>query len=70
MKDALGKIRNDVETGLPLSDSLAKHPGIFNRLYIYLVRAGEISGTSTASCCASPTTSRSRRRCAARSARP
>jgi type IV pilus assembly protein PilC len=44
MREALGKIRNDVETGLPLSDSLAKHPGIFNRLYIYLVRAGEMSG--------------------------
>lgn len=44
MKDALGKIRNDVETGLPLSDSLAKHPRIFNRLYVYLARAGEVSG--------------------------
>ena len=44
LKDALGKVRNDVETGMPLSDSLAKHPSIFNRLYIYLVRAGEVSG--------------------------
>ncbi len=44
MKDALGKIRTDVETGLPLSDALAKHPRIFNKLYIYLARAGEVSG--------------------------
>ena len=44
MKDALKKIREDVETGLPLSDSMAKFPRIFNKLYIYLVRAGEISG--------------------------
>jgi type IV pilus assembly protein PilC len=44
MREALGKIRNEVETGLQLSDSLAKHPSIFNRLYVYLVRAGEISG--------------------------
>jgi type IV pilus assembly protein PilC len=44
MRDALNKVREDVETGLPLSDSLAKHPSIFNRLYIYLVRAGEVSG--------------------------
>ena len=44
MKEALGKIRNDVETGLPLSDALAKHPSIFNKLYIYLARAGEVSG--------------------------
>lgn len=44
MKDALKAVREDVETGLPLSDSLGKFPGIFNRLYVYLVRAGEASG--------------------------
>lgn len=44
LKDALKKIREEVETGLPLSESMAKHAGIFNRLYIYLVRAGEASG--------------------------
>lgn len=44
MKDALKKIREDVETGLPLSGALAKFPGIFNKLYVYLVRAGEVSG--------------------------
>jgi type IV pilus assembly protein PilC len=43
-KDALKKIREDVETGLPLSDAMAKYPGIFNKLYIYLVKAGEVSG--------------------------
>ena len=44
LKNALKKIREDVETGLPLSEALAKFPKIFNRLYIYLVRAGEVSG--------------------------
>lgn len=44
MKDALKKIREDVETGIPLSNAMAKFPGIFNKLYIYLVRAGEASG--------------------------
>lgn len=44
MKDALKAVREDVETGLPLSDSMAKFPAIFNRLYVYLVRAGEASG--------------------------
>lgn len=44
MKNALKKIREDVETGLPLSDAMAKFPGIFNKLYIYLVKAGEVSG--------------------------
>ena len=43
-KDALKKIREDVETGLPLSEALAKFPGIFNKLYVYLVKAGEVSG--------------------------
>ncbi len=44
LKNALKKVREDVETGLPLSEALAKFPNIFNRLYIYLVRAGEVSG--------------------------
>jgi type IV pilus assembly protein PilC len=44
MKDALKQIREDVETGLQLSDALAKFPGIFSKLYIYLARAGEVSG--------------------------
>ncbi|UQN05870.1 type II secretion system F family protein [Deinococcus sp. QL22] len=38
-------LRNDVESGTPLSEAMAKHPKIFNRLYINLVRAGETSGT-------------------------
>lgn len=44
LKNALSKVREDVETGQPLSDALSRHPSIFNRLYIYLVRAGEVSG--------------------------
>ena len=44
LKSALNKVREDVETGQPLSDALSRHPSIFNRLYIYLVRAGEVSG--------------------------
>src|SRR5680860_792059 len=44
LKDALKKVREDVETGQQLSDGLAKHPRLFNKLYIYLVRAGEVSG--------------------------
>lgn len=44
LKKALHSIREDVETGLPLSNALAKFPGIFTDLYVYLVRAGEVSG--------------------------
>jgi hypothetical protein len=49
MKAALGKIRTDVETGMPLSDSMSKHPSIFNKLYIYLVKPVRSRATSTAS---------------------
>ncbi|HRQ10001.1 MAG: type II secretion system F family protein [Truepera sp.] len=44
LKDALKRVREDLETGQQLSDALAKHPRLFNRLYVYLVRAGEVSG--------------------------
>lgn len=44
LKDALNKIRTDVLTGDSLSRALARHPDIFNKLYINLIRAGEVSG--------------------------
>ena len=44
LKRALVQIRKDVEAGLPLSDSLARHPKIFKPLYISMVRAGESGG--------------------------
>jgi type IV pilus assembly protein PilC len=40
----LGVVKGDIETGSALSESLAKHPLIFPRLMIYLVRAGETGG--------------------------
>lgn len=43
-KTVVKKIREDVETGIPLSDAMAKHPQLFDRLYIQLIRAGEASG--------------------------
>src|SRR5205085_3981835 len=44
LKRALVQIRKDVEAGLPLSDSLARHPKIFSPLFISMVRAGEAGG--------------------------
>ncbi len=44
LKDALRRVREDVETGQPLSTALAKFPRLFNNLYVYLVKAGEVSG--------------------------
>jgi type IV pilus assembly protein PilC len=40
----LADVRTDIESGGSLSESLAKHPRVFPRLMIYLVRAGETGG--------------------------
>jgi type IV pilus assembly protein PilC len=40
----LTQVRADVEAGISLSDALAKHPDTFSRLYVSMVRAGEVGG--------------------------
>jgi type IV pilus assembly protein PilC len=40
----IGEIRADVEAGISLSDTLEKHPRVFSRLYVSMVRAGELGG--------------------------
>ena len=45
LKAALGQLRKDIDKGQSLSDSLAKHRGIFPEVYIAMVRAGEIGGS-------------------------
>ncbi len=44
-KLAISQIIADVEGGMPLSAAMARHPEIFNQVYINLVAAGEASGT-------------------------
>ena len=44
LKQIVGNIHQDVESGSPLSDAFAKHPRVFNNIYINLLRAGESSG--------------------------
>jgi len=44
LKNALDDIRRSVESGLSLSDAMARQAGIFDRLYIAIVRAGETGG--------------------------
>ena len=44
MKNVTEQIRIDVESGTPLSDSFAKHPQVFDNVYINLLRAGETAG--------------------------
>ncbi|MHB8505263.1 MAG: type II secretion system F family protein [Acidimicrobiales bacterium] len=40
----LDAVRQDVERGSSLSDALAKHPKVFNHLYLAMIRAGEVGG--------------------------
>ena len=40
----VGEVRGDVEAGISLSDALEKHPKVFSRLYVSMVRAGELGG--------------------------
>jgi type IV pilus assembly protein PilC len=35
---------DDVESGSALSEALARHPKVFDRLYVNMVRAGEVGG--------------------------
>jgi type IV pilus assembly protein PilC len=44
LKETLVAVRKDVEAGISLSDSLAKHPQVFNELYTAMVAAGETGG--------------------------
>src|SRR5687768_12096734 len=44
LRDIWIEVRKDVEAGLALSDSLAKHEDIFNDLYVAMVQAGETGG--------------------------
>ncbi len=46
-KAALGNIRDDIQTGSSLSDAFAKHPKIFDQLYVNMIRVGESGGTLT-----------------------
>jgi type IV pilus assembly protein PilC len=44
LEDTINAIRKEVEAGLALSEALEKHPKVFSRLYVEMVRAGEIGG--------------------------
>lgn len=44
LQKALVDISQDIKGGLTLAQSLGKHPNVFPRLYVNLVKAGEASG--------------------------
>jgi type IV pilus assembly protein PilC len=44
LKDVIGQIAVGIEGGSTFSEALAQHPKVFNRLYINMVKAGELGG--------------------------
>ena len=43
-KKILSDLDKNIKSGMLLSDSLERHPGVFSNLFITMVRAGEVSG--------------------------
>ena len=44
LAEVISELRADVEGGLLLSQAMARHPKVFNTLYVSMVQAGEASG--------------------------
>lgn len=44
LKGIISAVRKDVKGGLSLTDALSKHPHVFSRLYVNMIRAAEIGG--------------------------
>jgi len=44
LKKILGELSTAIEGGSTFSESLAQHPKVFNRLFVNMVKAGEIGG--------------------------
>jgi type IV pilus assembly protein PilC len=45
LRVVINQVISDVESGMPFSQALSKHPRVFNHIFISLVEAGETSGT-------------------------
>lgn len=44
LRDTINAIADSVQSGSTFSESLAQHPKIFNKLYVNMVKAGELGG--------------------------
>jgi type IV pilus assembly protein PilC len=44
LKGCIGEVKEDVEGGSSLSEALSKHPQVFDKLYVNMIRAGEAGG--------------------------
>ncbi len=47
LRVALVQVKEDLQHGKSLSDSFAKHPQVFNKVYINMIKIGEASGSLT-----------------------
>jgi type IV pilus assembly protein PilC len=45
LRQVIAEVRSDVEAGLVLSQAFARHPKVFDRLFLAMIEAGESSGT-------------------------
>lgn len=44
LKEAIESVQADVKGGLALNEACAKHPTVFNKLYVNMIRAAELGG--------------------------
>ena len=44
LKTPVSEVRANVNEGMPFADALAKHPKLFDELFVSMVRAGELAG--------------------------
>lgn len=44
-RNLLGELKRDVEGGIFLADAMERHPGVFSKQFVNLIRAGERSGS-------------------------
>ena len=44
LKQCLTSVGSDVRSGLSLNEAIAKHPAVFNKLYVNMVKAAELGG--------------------------
>lgn len=44
MKETLEVVTNDVKSGMALNEALQKHPAVFSKLYVNMIRAAEVGG--------------------------
>ncbi len=44
LRQHLGEVLDDIQGGIPMSQAMARHPEVFSRFYVAMVRSGEESG--------------------------